>query len=168
MGSPIALTSLASSLRAFVKSDHAWTESLEEAPQLHLAVLVQPYLDYILQGKKTVESRFGLTRGLPFGRVHSGDVIVLKLSSGPVVGMARASGSESMSLSAQSWPRLHSLEDKICADEAFWEERRGKRYATIVFLDKVRRVPDLDVEKTDRRGWVLLRSNEQTTHSWNS
>ena len=53
---------------------------------LHLAVLVQPYLDFILDGQKTIESRFSIRPIPPYRRVESGDIVLLKASGGPIVG----------------------------------------------------------------------------------
>jgi hypothetical protein len=119
-------------------------------------VLVAPFLDHILEGRKTVETRFGITKGPPFGRIKRGDLLLLKRSAGPLVGIARVSKSESMSLSDETWPRLRALSKQICADEQFWSERRDKRYATIAFIDRVRSLRAVSVEKADRRGWVVL------------
>src|SRR4051812_10724773 len=128
MGSPIRLQDLAARIRAELDDDRSWSAYVRQAPQLHLAILVEPFLEYILEGKKTVESRFGVTRGIPFGRINRGDLIMLKRSAGPIVGIARVSKSESMSLSEGTWPRVRSLAKQICADEQFWFERRDKRY----------------------------------------
>lgn len=168
MGSPVPLRDLAAHLRTELDDDRSWSGYLRQARQLHLAVLVDPFLDYILQGRKTVESRFGITRGLPFGRIKRGDLIVLKRSAGPVVGIARVSKSESMSLSEGTWPRLRALAEQICADERFWSERRDKRYATIAFIDRVRSLTSLSVEKTDRRGWVVLPLENDLEALWTS
>src|SRR5437867_4139305 len=54
---------------------------------LHLAVLLEPYLGYVLEGRKTVESRFSAVRCPPYRRVQSGDVVLLKSSGGPVEGI---------------------------------------------------------------------------------
>jgi ASC-1-like (ASCH) protein len=152
----IPLQDLSSQIREQLHTDPLWSEYLQRAPQLHLAVLVAPFLDYILQGRKTVESRFGDTRGLPFGRIMPNDLIMLKRPAGPVVGIARVSRSMSMRLSEESWPQLQALSDQLCVNDQFWSERRHKRYATIAFLDDMRALPALLIEKTDRRGWVIL------------
>jgi len=52
---------------------------------LHLAVMVEPFLSYMLEGRKTIESRFSVKRTAPFNRIHPGDVILLKKAGGPVV-----------------------------------------------------------------------------------
>jgi hypothetical protein len=168
MGSPLPLRDLAAHLKTELDDDRSWSAYLRQAHQLHLAVLVDPYLDYILEGRKTVESRFGITRGLPFGRIRRGDLIVLKRSAGPVVGIARVSKSESMSLSEDTWLRLRALTKQICADEQFWRERRDKRFATIAFIDRVRSLTALSVEKTDRRGWVILPQEKNLEALWSA
>jgi ASC-1-like (ASCH) protein len=54
---------------------------------LHLAILNEPYLEYILQGKKTIESRFSLTRVPPYKQVSKGDIVFLKQYGDPIVGL---------------------------------------------------------------------------------
>ena len=39
---------------------------------IHLAILLEPYLKFILEGSKTVESRFSRHRIAPYGVVESG------------------------------------------------------------------------------------------------
>lgn len=168
MASPIPLRDLAAQIRTELDEDRSWSAYLRRAQQLHLAILVDPFLDYILQGRKTIESRFGITRGLPFGRIKRGDLIVLKRSAGPIMGIARVSESESMCLSEGAWRHLRSLADRLCADEQFWSERRHKRYATIAFIDRVRTLPDISIEKTDRRGWVVLPIAKNLEALWTS
>src|SRR5947208_15176323 len=55
---------------------------------IHLAVFVEPFLGYVLDGSKTVESRFSVNRCAPFGKVRQGDVALLKRPGAPVVGIA--------------------------------------------------------------------------------
>ena len=54
----------------------------------HLVILKKPYLEAILSGRKTIESRFTKTKRPPFGQIEAGDRLFLKLSSGPVCGTA--------------------------------------------------------------------------------
>jgi hypothetical protein len=58
---------------------------------IHLAVFVEPYLSFVLEGKKTVESRFSLNRHAPYEQVRDGDLLVLKKSGGPICGVCRVS-----------------------------------------------------------------------------
>ncbi len=56
----------------------------------HVAILYKRYIDLILAGRKTVESR--LTKGLiePYGRIEPGDRIWFKVTSGPFMATAIA------------------------------------------------------------------------------
>src|SRR5262245_17094662 len=78
-----------------LRADPFWSPRLEalqrghEGTGIHLAVFVEPFLTYIFEGSKTVESRFSTRRGPPFGLVRDGDVIFLKGVSGPVVGICQ-------------------------------------------------------------------------------
>lgn len=53
----------------------------------HLAILTSGWTELILDGSKTIESRFTKVRCAPFGKVHEGDVVYLKESGGLVKGM---------------------------------------------------------------------------------
>ncbi len=55
----------------------------------HLAILTPGWIDLILDGKKTIESRFTKVRCAPFGQVNANDIVYLKESGGLVKGMFR-------------------------------------------------------------------------------
>jgi len=71
---------------------------IPDAGTLHLAILRQPYLDLIVDGTKTLESRFNTKRAAPFGRVAVGDLILLKGSGRPITNYFFASAARSI------WP----------------------------------------------------------------
>ncbi len=125
---------------------------------LHLAVLVDPYLDFILTGKKTIESRFSLKRCPPYERAHPGDVLLLKRVGGPVLGISQVSKVlfyEIDRLCLKSIRKKHA--DAICpANRDFWRERERASFATLLWLENVKAIDPLAVKKRDRRGWVIL------------
>ena len=53
----------------------------------HLAILTPGWSERILDGSKTIESRFTKVRCAPFKKVHEGDSVYLKESGGLVKGM---------------------------------------------------------------------------------
>lgn len=123
---------------------------------VHLGVFVEPYLEAILDGRKTIESRFGVHRCAPFERVQRGDIIFLKRSGGPVVGLALAGGADYYHLDADV---LGDLRDRFAVelyaeDEAFWSARAEKRFATLIHIDDTLKIETMDIDKRDRRGWV--------------
>jgi len=148
-------------VRTMLSADRHWTRLLAQAPNLHLAILVEPFLTYILEGRKTIESRFTKNRVSPFERVQVGDLLLLKRSSGPVVGMARVAHVEFLTLSQETWPRVHALSEQLCADAGFWTARADKHYASLMHIGDVRPLRPFDVRKTDRRAWVILRGSDQ-------
>jgi hypothetical protein len=125
---------------------------------IHLAVVLEPYLQFILDHSKSVESRFSRNGCAPFGRVSAGDVILLKRSSGPVVGLCTVSDVWDYRLTPAT---LFEIKDRfgpaICPQEGFWEDRRDAAFATLMRVDGAISLPDLMIPKKDRRGWVVLR-----------
>ncbi len=132
----------------------------DRAPRcgIHLAVLVEPYLSLILQGKKTIESRFSLNRHAPFEQVQRGDVIILKRSSGPVQGICRVADAWFYHLDPDTWPEIERYASALCMDDSpFWKQKRGASYASLMRIEEIVRVPNFEIDKLDPRGWVVLR-----------
>jgi hypothetical protein len=124
---------------------------------LHLAVLIEPYLSFILDGQKTVESRFSMRAMPPYGRVGQGDIVLLKQSGGPIVGAFSAAAVWSYELDPDSWRDLRQdFAEALCAQAGFWEQRSTAAFATLIRVADVRRMPPIDVPKRDRRAWVVL------------
>lgn len=129
---------------------------------VHLAIMLEPFLTYILKGSKTIESRFAKNAIAPYESVSVGDLVLLK--AGPVVGSFRASSTYFTTLDEKSGLAKLRLEygRAICAtDDAFWNARADKRYATLIGIEEVRRLPPVPVPKRDMRGWVVVRAAER-------
>ncbi len=62
-------------IRARLASGSGWEPALEpiidpaRPERAHLAVMHEPYLSYVLEGRKTIESRFSRHRVAPFDQV---------------------------------------------------------------------------------------------------
>jgi hypothetical protein len=156
-----SLNDLVPVLRQLLLNDHVWSTNLENAKGIHLAVLVEPFLGYILEGTKTIESRFSVKRIAPFERIATGDLVLLKRSGGPIVALAKVQRPEFVVLCAKTWPKVRALAKPLCADESFWRDRVQKKYATLLRMAAVREIPQFSVAKIDRRAWVVLRDPSQ-------
>src|SRR6266540_3860586 len=55
-------------------------EALARRQRVHLAVMVEPYLSYILQGRKSIESRFSKNAIAPYLQIGPDDLVLLKLT----------------------------------------------------------------------------------------
>lgn len=126
--------------------------------QLHLAIFVEPYLTFILEGRKTVESRFSSVRCAPYDKVHPGDVVLLKKAGGPVSGICRVDSAWFYEVDRSSLQEIRrEFAARICpADSTFWAAREDKSFATLISLADVARLPEFVVGKRDRRGWVTI------------
>jgi dephospho-CoA kinase len=129
---------------------------------IHLAIFVEPYLEFVLEGRKTVESRFSVNRVAPYGQVVENDVIFLKKAGGPIVGICEVTNTWFYKLRPDSFEEIASRFGRaICpADDDFWAERRHAEYATLIKLGRVHRTEPLAFPKKDRRGWVVLKASE--------
>jgi hypothetical protein len=126
--------------------------------QLHVAIFNEPYLSYILEGKKTVESRFSLVRCAPYEKVFSGDIILLKEAGGPVSGVCRVDAAWFYKIDRKTLGEIRQrFAERICpADPRFWSDREGALFGTLISLSDVKRVPGFQIGKRDRRGWVTI------------
>ena len=137
----------------------------------HLAILAHGWLDLILDGKKTIESRFTKVRCAPFGKVHEGDVVYVKESGGLVKGMFTVAKVETFEVLTQAiilqifvteFPQviielLEKFDVGIPISYRPPYEWQVSNYATLIhILNPVRFETPFPVPKRDSRAWVVL------------
>ena len=153
-------------IRKAVGRDVFWNRVLASANRgrftLHLAIFREPYLTFVMEGRKTVETRFAKRRCPPFGRVAKGDVVILKRAGGDVTGICRVERAWFYEIDPES---LGAIREKfgsaICAvDESFWKERDQAVVATILVITNVMPIGKIAIGKRDRRGWVVFESGK--------
>lgn len=151
-------------------SDTFWKDYLKifssnkkHCPSLHLAIMIEPFLTYVLDGSKTIESRFSVNRCAPFNRVKKGDVIFLKKSGGPITGICLADYAWFYQLDENSWHTVKTnFSKQLRADKSFWDSRERALYATLIRVNNVRSIKPIHFEKKDRRGWVILNDGSES------
>jgi len=165
-----SLLPLVNELQSAVEGDVFWESYLSPLPEqaalpftLHLGVFVEPYLQFILEGKKTIESRFATRRFAPYNQVEQGDVILLKQSCGPIVGVCQVTHCWFYELDPESWETIRrDFTQALCAqDPEFWQQRQAACYATLMRIQFVKAIEPIRFAKRDRRGWVVLQSSDQ-------
>lgn len=156
------LSNLFPELDESLTHDATWRELLRDAAKqvcaVHLGIFVEPYLSFVLDGSKTVESRFSVNKCAPWGRVFAGDILLMKASGGPIVGVGRIAHVWSYRLEPRTWKdiRKEFTISLRAQDPGFWASRSKASYATLMRMEDVRPLPNLPCHKRDRRGWVLL------------
>jgi hypothetical protein len=130
---------------------------LSGAARVHLAVLVEPYLSYIMDGSKTVESRFSRVAVAPYQKVDAGDVLLLKRAGGEVEAICCAVDAWFYELGSSSLSEIrHRFGDAMRVSAEFLASRSDAVYATLIRIEEVYPIVPLRARKRDRRGWVVL------------
>ena len=133
----------------------------------HLAILSPGWIDLILEGKKTIESRFTKVKCPPFGKVHEGDVVFLKESGGLVKGaclVGKVETFENLTLgqkcdlfySRSIVSRLLHPQGRgdglTTVPEDWWEAK----HATLIHIAEVNEFHSpFAVKKRDPRAWLV-------------
>lgn len=128
----------------------------------HLVILKKPYLDLILAGEKTLESRFTRTKRPPFGQVAAGDTLFLKESSGPVCAVATAAAVKNFAgLTPKQITAIKQQYNRLIkgADD-YWQGKADCKFGLLVWLKDVRPIEPVRIPKRDWRGWVVLTEKE--------
>src|ERR1041385_2803989 len=124
--------SILTRLRRSLSDNASWSQKLSRTNAndfgLHIAIFREPYLSFIMDGRKTVETRFAKRPCPPFERVEDGDVVLLKPVGRPVVGVCEVDKVWFYHLDPAA---LKSIKERfgklICpVDGRFWSERQSK------------------------------------------
>jgi len=131
--------------------------------RIHLAVFNEPYLTLILEQRKTLESRFSVNRCAPYQEVFAGDILVLKLSGGPIMGLATVGSATHLRISSPD--EFTEIVDRygpaLCVEGSdFWEQHKNASYCTLIELRNIERFEMDKVQKRDRLGWVVLQREQ--------
>jgi ASC-1-like (ASCH) protein len=139
-----------------------WCEKLRNFDDgknaLHMAILTEPYLQYVLEGRKTIETRFSVNRMPPYNQVSEGDIILLKKSSGPIVGICEVSKAWFYRLDERSWKEIQEkfFTEISVQDSKFWRDKKKAVYASLMRLKDATRIGPINYVKHDQRPWVIL------------
>lgn len=136
---------------------------------IHVAILKPGYIQAILRGRKTIESRLTKTAQPPHGKVSTGERLFLKASGGPF--MATAIAGEVLTfdnLNPGAIDKLrHRYGQQIGGDEAYWQIKRDSRFATLVELNEVE---PIDIGPAYRvaymKAWYVLDERLSPLRDW--
>ena len=128
----------------------------------HLVILKKPYLEAILDGSKTIESRFTKTKRAHLGRVLPGDKLFLKESSGPVCATAKAATVKNFeNLTPKQIIEIkQQYNHYIRGSNEYWQSKADCRFGVLVWLQDVEPIEPVRIYKKDWRAWVVLTEKE--------
>jgi ASC-1-like (ASCH) protein len=162
-------------LRAAVQGDPFWEHQLErvfapedDASALHLAIFVNPYLQLLLDGQKTVESRFSTNRRAPYYQVQDGDVVLLKHSGKPITGIGLVVDTKFYQITPAVLREIREqfADELAISDPSFWSNRERASFATLLRLSHIRALDPIPYLKRDQRAWIILKQRATQTALW--
>lgn len=128
----------------------------------HLAVVRQPFYDFILDGTKTIESRWCLNKCAPYKKIAVGDTIFFKQPGKDADATAQVKDVKFFELTPKLANEIKSLYGKEIRIDKFenWEIYANKKYLTLIWLEKVKRITPCAFNKKGRAGWVLIKEQK--------
>lgn len=117
----------------------------------HLAILSKKrkILEKIINGEKTIESRWYKCKRAPYGTIKENDVIYFKESGGPV--SAKANVNKVLIYENLNPKLIESIileyGSQIGIDKSFIDEVKDKKYCILVFLRNVQKINPFNIDK---------------------
>lgn len=129
----------------------------------HLAILSKrrKLLGPILEGRKSIESRWYASRRAPWDRIVPGDTVYFKETGDPV--RAKATVSRVLQFDLRERPARSILKeycDRILISPGDSSWAHGKRYCILVFLEDPRPVAPFEIDKRgfgSMAAWISAR-----------
>lgn len=135
-----------------------WVEKLKDFPsnRIHMALMVEPYLSYILSGEKTIESRFSMKKISPWHRVAVGDAIILKRSGGDIVGIFEASEVRFIQIERNDdlLEIKQQFNKQLCIEDDFWDRKKSSKYATLISISNLSTFLPFSLHVKNRQSWI--------------
>ena len=125
----------------------------------HLAIFDREAADLVFSGKRKIEGRFSQIKIPPFGKVSSGDTVLVKISGEKIVGQFAVD--RVLYFDHPTTGELAQIKRKYAAGLAlpktFWLDHEQVNYLTLIFIKSVTRfIIAPEIAKRDLRPWVVL------------
>lgn len=126
----------------------------------HLAIFKGDGAEKILNGQKTIESRFSKSKIAPFGAISSGDLVYIKTSGKDIIGEFRVK--KVIFFDGLEVGDVREIREKyskqLAVDESYWQGKENCKFGTLIFIGNSTRflTSPIKIPKKDLRGWVVL------------
>ena len=134
---------------------------------IHLAVFTEPFLSLLLNGKKTIESRFNINKVSPYKKVAIGDIVFIKKSGGAIFGYFIVKKvqylTEPSVIELKEVRKMYA--EKICASAVndFWDNRISTKFISLFEVTKLKIILPITINKNDRMAWVVIKQSRQNS-----
>ena len=144
-------------LQSDLQNSEYWKKKiLDTNCKIHLALMVEPYLSRILDGEKTIESRFSTKRINPYDKISSGDIVVLKKSSGSVVAVFEVETAMFKQIKNDNdFEAIRKDYGKeLCLNDEFWIRKKDAKYVTLIRISHLQTLSPVIINKANRQSWM--------------
>ena len=122
----------------------------------HIVILKKKYLDLILEGKKTIESRWSMNKRVPYNKIKIGDTLYLKETGKDVTFKVNVKDVKFYELNEDVVDEiLDKYGDDICINKEN-KESYNKKYCTLIWIDNIKEIEPFKVKKSYGSGWIVL------------
>lgn len=136
-----------------------------QTKRLHLGIFTEPYLTYILNGQKTIESRFSKKKSIPYQKITKDDIVIIKKSSGNVLAYFTIKEVLFFDLNNTTIEEIKKTYGKqLCVDETFWIQKKNSKFATLLIIDDVINLKPFAITKKGMQTWIIL--NEKVNYKF--
>lgn len=125
--------------------------------KIHLGIFTEPCLSYMLNGEKTIESRFSKNKLAPYEKITKDDIVIVKKSGGNIV--AYFTIKEVLFYDLHDYPIADikaKYNKELCVEDTFWENKKESRYATLIKIDKLVKLNPFSIHKKGMQTWIKL------------
>ena len=140
-----------------LRNSKYWKQKIHDVNcKIHIALMVEPYLSLILCGQKTIESRFSKKKIIPFNKVSSGDIVILKKSGGDLVAIFEVEFVRFIQISGiNDFKEIKEKYGKeLCLDNEFWERKKDAKYVTLIKICHLYAISPIMIKKPNRQSWI--------------
>lgn len=125
----------------------------------HIAILKEPFFSMVLDGTKTIESRWSMHKIAPYNKVSVGDEILLKQTGKDVTATAVVKKVKFYELTPQKVEDIRLKYGKEIGTDKFenWQDTLQKKYCTLIWLQDVKQIKPLKVPRSNGSGWIIVK-----------
>jgi hypothetical protein len=155
------IKNLIESLQKVDESDEYLKDIINYEVNIHLAIFSEPFLSYLLSGKKTLESRLSINRTSPFGKVYANDIVLIKKTGGEIYGLFRVDNVKFFSnINSEIIRKIdeeHGSKILWNLDPQFLISKSDAKFLTLITIGMLIKIKPFETEKSDRTAWVTIR-----------
>ncbi|MBR2008651.1 MAG: ASCH domain-containing protein, partial [Peptococcaceae bacterium] len=112
---------------------------------------------YLLNGKKTIESRISKYKIAPYNKIDKDDIVFVKKPGGDILAYFTIKEILFIELEDVNISEIkHKYNDRLCVDEKFWISKKDSKYATLIFINDLVKLQPFHINKKGMQTWIKL------------